>query len=395
MKNHDDKIDEMLENLSPPDAALPAAKAMLRRELLNSSHFKPKPPVRVFRKYALISVPVLGVFLLMVVLKFTQGEMSAMARLEYLESTYYKSFISDTVHYLKARFSETVKTEGHVVVEQWRYGADKVRILLKYQESQKIVGHLILKGKQAFLWLDEDSEAKILVTGKQGEDCTEKDDNTEEVTNNAYSTMVVPVENIPAGKPGIKQVVVIISKDSIDLFGFATSDPAKIFSRLKASPDLAYAGTDTLTDSRGKRRLEMFERKTSQDLRAFLVEYNEELEKDLEVLVEKLLKQRIEFHSQSGDNLNRDGTDAEIYADKGGFEIEKIDVVETTKVDKDTGMISSIIQQAYRRGKPMAKHELTFLKEQFLVYEPGIFDENRFQLKELRPGQLQGTGAAK
>lgn len=355
---------EMLEKVSPPEMILSSSKANLRRKLLNSKRFNRKPLRQVFLKYALGIAPVLGISLVVVISILMTGKMSAMERLESLESTYHSSFVSNSIHYIKALSCNSWNPDKSIILEQWRYQEDKLRIMLQNKSTGKIVGHLIAKGDQVYLRVDETSNAKINVR-KSGENklpCESK----------AYKVMMLPIENIPDRNKQKKMDSVIISEDTLDTFGFKAQDPAKIFTRLKSSPTVTYAGTEieektTKTGTHFQRRLEIFERRTSPELRAFLLEYDKNLEDDVEKVLEKL---RASNANDLGDYLKEDG-----------FKVEKIEVLETTKVDKDTGKISSITYRSYHRGQEVTKNELTFLREQFLPYDPGLFDENLFQLK--------------
>jgi len=355
---------EMLEKVSPPEMILSSSKANLRRELLNSKHFNREPLRQVFLKYALRIAPVLGIFLVVVISILLTGKMSAMERLESLESTYHSSFVRGSVHYIKALSSNSWNPDKSIILEQWRHEEDKLRIMLQNKDTGKIVGHLIAKGDQVYLRLDETSNAKISVR-KSGE-------NKSPCESKAYNVMMLPAENIPGRDIQKKMVCVIISEDTLDIFGFKAQDPAKIFTRLKSSPTVTYAGTEieertTETGTHFQRRLEIFERRTSPELRAFLLEYDKNLENDVDKVVKKL---RDSNANHLGDYLKEDS-----------FKVEKIEVLETTKVDRDTGKISLITYRSYHQGQLVTRNELTFLREQFLPYDPGIFDENLFQLE--------------
>ncbi|NIM12622.1 MAG: hypothetical protein GTO45_10955 [Candidatus Aminicenantes bacterium] len=357
---------EMLEKVSPPEMILSSSKANLRRKLLNSKHFNRKPLRRVFLKYALGIAPVLGIFLAAVISILTTGKMSAMERLEYLESTYHRSFVSGSVHYIKVLSSTAWNPDKSVILQQWRHGEDKLRIMLQNKNTGKILGHLIAKGEQFYLHLDETSNAKIRVKVNTSRE------NKLPCESKAYSMMMLPVENVPGRDKQKKMASVIISEDTLDILGFKAQDPAKIFTRLKSSPTVTYAGTEieertTGTGTPFQRRLEIFERRTSPEIRAFLLEYDKELEDNVDKVLEKLRESNA---NDLGNFLKEDG-----------FKVEKIEVVETTKVDKDTGKISLITYRSYRQGQLVARHELTFLREQFLPYDPGLFDENLFQLE--------------
>jgi hypothetical protein len=301
------------------------------------------------------------------------GKMSAMERLESLESTYHNSFVSGSVHYIKALSSNTWNPDKSLILQQWRHGEDKLRIMLQNKDTGKIVGHLIAKGEQVYIRFDETSNAKIKVNkSRKNKLPCENDTAKKPCESKAYRMMILPVENIPGRDKQKKMVNVIISKDTLDIFGFAAQDPAKIYTRLKSSPTVTYAGTEieektTATGAPFQRRLEIFERRTSPELRAFLLEYDKNLEDDVDKALEKL---RDSSAADLGNLLKEDG-----------FKVEKIEVLETTKVEKDTGKISLITYRSYRQGQLVTMHELTFLREQFLPYDPGLFDENLFQLE--------------
>ena len=355
---------EMLEKVSPPGMILSAPKANLRRELLNSKHFNRVPLRQVFLKYAWGIAPVLGIFLVVVISILMTGKMSAMERLESLESIYHSSFVSGSVHYIKVLSTYPGNPDKSVIIQQWRHEEDKLRIMLQNKNTGKVLSHLIAKGGQFYLRIDDTSQAKIKVNKSQ--------ENQSPCESNAYSMMMLPVENIPGSDNQKKMASVIISKDTLDIFGFKAQDPAKIFTRLKSSPSVNYAGAeiDERTTEIGtplQRRLEIFERRTSPEIRAFLLEYDKNLEDKVNRVLEKL---RDPNANDLGNFLKEDG-----------FKIEKIEVLETTKVDKDTGKISSITYRAYRRDQVLTRYELTFLREEFLPYDPGLFDENRYQLE--------------
>ncbi len=356
---------EMLEKVSPPEMILSSTKANLRRKLLNSKHFNRKPLRQVFLKYALGIAPVLGIFLVVVISALMTGKMSAMERLESLESTYHSSFVKSSVHYIKALSSNSWNPDKSIILQQWRHQDDKLRIMLQNKSTGKIIGHLIAKGEQVYLRLDETSNAQIRVrkSGESNLPCESK----------AYNVMMLPAENIPGRNKQKKMASVIISEDTLDIFGFQAQDPAKIFTRLKASPTVTYAGTEleektSETGTHFQRKLEIFERRTSPELRAFLLEYDKTLENNVDKVLEKL---RDPNANHPGDYLKEDG-----------FKVEKIEVLETTKVDKDTGKISSITYRSYHQGQEVTRNALTFLREQFLPYDPGLFDENLFQLEK-------------
>jgi hypothetical protein len=364
---------EMLEKVSPPEMILSSAKANLRRKLLNSKHFNRKPLRRVLLKYALGIAPALGIVLAAVISILTTGKMSALERLEYLETTYHRSFVSGSIHYIKVLSYNTWNPDKSLILQQWRYGDDKLRIMLQNRDTGKILGHLIAKGERVYLDLDETSNVKIKVN-KSRENKLPCENNTAKKSyeSKAYSMMMLPVENIPGRDKQKKMVGIIISEDTLDILGFKTQDPAKIFTRLKSSPTMTYAGSEieertSRTGTPFQRRLEIFERRTSPEIRAFLLEYDKELEDEVDNVVEKL---RDSNENDPGNLLKKDG-----------FKVEKIKVVETTKVDKDTGKISLITYRTYRQGQLLTRHELRFLREQFLPYDPGLFDENLFQLK--------------
>jgi hypothetical protein len=357
-------VKEMLEKVTPPGIILSSSKANLRRKLLNSRHFNREPLRQVFLKYALGIAPVLGIFLVVVISTLMTGKMSAMERLESLESTYHSSFVRGSVHYIKALSSNSWNPDKSIILEQWRYEEDKLRIMLQNRDTGKIIGHLIAKGDQVYLRVDETSNAQIRVrkSGENNLPCESK----------AYNVMMLPADNIPGSDKQKKMACVIISEDTLDIFGFKAQDPTKIFTRLKSSPTVTYAGTETEektseTGTHFQRKLEVFERRTSPELRAFLLEYDKKLEKDVDKVLKKLRDSKA---SHLADYLKEDG-----------FKIEKIEVLETTKVDKDTGKISSITYRSYHQGQLVTRNELTFLREQFLPYDPGLFDENLFQLE--------------
>lgn len=355
---------EMLEKVLPPEMILSSSKTNLRRKLLTGKHFNRKPLRQVFLKYAWGIAPVLGIFLVVVISILLTGKMSAMERLESLESTYNSSFVGGSVHYIEALSFNSRNPDKSLIFQQWRHGEDKLRIMLQNKDTGKIVGHLIAKGDQVYLRLDETSNAQIRVR-KSGENmlpCESK----------AYNVMMLPVENIPGRDKQKKMVSVIISEDTLDTFGFKAQAPAKIFTRLKSSPTVTYAGSEIEERTSGtgthfQRRLEIFERRTSPELRAFLMEYDKNLEDDVDKVLKKL---RDSNANHPGDSLKEDG-----------FKVEKIEVLETTKVYKDTGKISSITYRSYHQGQLVTRNELTFLREQFLPYDPGLFDENLFQLE--------------
>jgi hypothetical protein len=135
---------------------------------------------------------------------------------------------------------------------------------------------------------------------------------------------------------------------------------------------VTYAGTETEektseTGTHFQRKLEVFERRTSPELRAFLLEYDKNLEKDVDKVLNKLRDSK--------------ASRPEDYIKEDGFKVEKIEVRETTKVDKDTGKISSITYRSFHQGQLVTRNEMTFLRERFLPYDPGLFDENLFQLE--------------
>jgi hypothetical protein len=363
----------MLEKVSPPGVILSSSKANLRRKLLNSKHFNRKPLRHVFLKYALGIAPVLGVFLVVVISILMTGKMSAMERLESLESTYHSSFVKSSVHYIKALSCNSWNPDKSIILQQWRHQEDKLRIMLQNKSTGKIIGHLIAKGDQVYLRLDETSNAQIKVRKSREKKLPGENDTAEKpCESKAYNVMMLPAENIPGRDKQKKIVSVIISEDTLDIFGFKAQDPAKIFTRLKSSPTVTYAGTEieektSETGIHFQRRLEIFERRSSPELRAYLLEYDKNLEDDVEKVLEKL---RDSNANDPGDYLKEDG-----------FKLEKIEVLETTKVDKDTGKISSITYRSYHQGQEVTRNELTFLREQFLTYDPGLFDENLFQLE--------------
>jgi hypothetical protein len=367
-------VEDLLKQVSPPDVALPTSKAKLRHELLQSDHFKRKPLRQRFFKYALRLAPVMGLFLLLILFKFMPDEMSAVERIEHLETAYRSGLVSDMVHYLKVQSSEVVDEKSKIILQQWRYGKDMLRILLQYENNDNIVGHMILKGERAFLWLDKTSEAKICISRQPDKEISPGETKEKHVSR-AYSSQVIPVKNQPTDDPNKKQVCAIISRDSFDIFGLAASDPTTILTRLKNSPTVIYSGTE----KNGNRSLELFERRTSDEIRAFLIDYDKKLEKDAEAVLVTLVHQETLGSSQGYKVLAK------------GFRIETVDVREITKVDKATGMITSISYQAFRKGKMLAEHRLNFLKEQFVPYRRALFDEHLFRLEEYNLGEIPET----
>jgi hypothetical protein len=65
----------------------------------------------------------------------------------------------------------------------------------------------------------------------------------------------------------------------------------------------------------------------------------------------------------------------------GNLKLERMNVVETTKIESETGKIFRITYSLYKKDKLMDKYELTFLEDRFINYDPEIFNPNAFGLK--------------
>jgi hypothetical protein len=365
MKNRN--IHDLLDKVKPPDVTLPASKAKLRRELLTDRRFNPKPSRfrRMFLKYALRTSPVFGLLLVLIIFNLIPGEMSAEARLHDLESTYRGSFVKGNVHYIKARFESSREHDSMLLLRQWRYGKDMLRIMLQNENTLEFLSHLIIKGERIYLRNDKTSGAKINVD-RSCDERLDREKSPGQTSSHAYSVIVSPVEE--KNENGKKMVNVIISNDSFDIFGFASQAPGDIFSRLKSDPAVTYTGAETHEGV----TLDLFERKTSPEIMSFLLEYKEDLDKEISRLVENIKKQL----SQP------DGIEV-----RDGFKAEKIDVKETLKVHRHSGRIASLLRISSRRGKTIARHELMFLDEGFLPYNPALFDEIAFRLDEYEMNQ--------
>lgn len=362
------RIETLLEKMSPPDVELPEAKAQLRRKLLDLDRIKRKNPdfSRLLFKYALGGVPVLGILLVVIVFRFIPGEMSAMERLDDLESTYRNARVSGAVHYLKLQYTNNRHNEKEVVLHQWRHGTEKLRIMIQSSATGVTLGHLIMKGTRAFLWQDAASGATIAVGSQTCADNSSAVDERGEKNSSAYSTMAIPIKKLPGVVSGKKAVNLLISRDSLGIFGFTDQDPANVYLRLKSSANVIYNGTEISGDHR---ELDIFQRRNSHGIHSYLLVYDKKREERLESVIQKIHCGEIRFSPDSGQIAREDG-----------FRIEKIKVVETTRVDRQTGKITLISHRSYWREHMIAAHDLLFLNERFLEDDPTIFDEYLYRL---------------
>lgn len=369
MKNRN--VEDLLKKISPPDVILPSAKEKLRRELLTSDQFKRRPTGfwQQMLGYAVKGVPVIVIVLVFILVQIP-GKISATERLEKLEATYKGSIVENSIHYIKTRFENTWKPGEILIFEQWRYGMESLRMLLTLEKTGDILSHLIYKKNKAFLYTDKKSEAKINVDAT--EDDTPTGANGQVVKDSeAYSIICAPVKNQPGDDKNKKKLNATISHDSLDIFGFTAQEPGNIFARLKSSPSITYAGTEA-------DRLEVFERKTAPGIMSYIIEYEKGAEQELDALLQELRFGKIRFPEGSGTVFIRDKTKKN---GNHGFKIEKVEVKEITRVNKFSGKIHSISRQSFYRGQPVVTHELIFLEEFFIDYDPMVFDENVFGLE--------------
>lgn len=351
------KLEDLLKQVSPPDVSLPSSKAKLRRDLLNHPRYNPRPSWfrRMFPRMAMAGAPLLVLALVFFVLKFIPDEMSAHTRLQELETTYRGSLAADMVHYIKARFYGTHQKDSILLLlEQWRYKEEALRILLRREKTGEHISHLIVKGERIFLYNDQNSGARIKAS-RTGVKSSEPASKPGEKSQHAFSVAITPLKE----KNGKKRVNVIISRDSLDIFGFASQLPGDIFSRLQADPGVTYAGSKTDDGI----KLDIFERKSSPTIASYILEYRENLDQE----VRRLLKELEERELKPGEEPD-------------GFKVERIDVVEILRVKRHNGRIASLTRRSFREGKTIASHELNFLDEEFLPYDPAYFDEFAFGL---------------
>lgn len=355
------KVEDLLKKVSPPDVSLPSSKTKLRRDLLNHPRFNPKPSWfrRMFPRMVLAGGPLVVLVLVVFIIKMIPDEMSAHARLQDLETTYRHSLVKDRVHYTKTRFESSQEKDSKLLLEQWRYKNDALRIMLQREKTGEYISHLIVKGERIFLYNDQEAGAKIRASQSCVKTPQEQETKTTTPTKNqhAYSVSITPL----ADKNGKKRANVIISRDAFDIFGFASQAPGDIFSRLQADPDVSYAGTE----NHDGLVLEIFQRKSSPTIVSYLLEYKGDLDKEVKQLIQTMKEGEI----TSGRELD-------------GFKIQRIDVVETLKVYRHDGHIASLTRRSSENGKSIASHELQFLVDEFLTYSPALFDQFAFGLHD-------------
>ncbi len=370
-----EKSIEMLKKVNPPEIFLELSKAKLRQELLDNKHFKKKPLRKrhyIFR-YAFSTAAVIGIVMFFVLFKFLPREVSAKELINNLEAVYNSSFMADKIHYIKTLFKTKEEPFGSYLMETWKYQENMIRVMFKNETNDKIIGHVIYKENKKYKLQTgkKDFNYKIRIVKKDsgpGRICAD------EKTVKAHRIMVFPAKNSDKTAGKKKKVNILMIKDNFDIFGFCSQTPRNIFDKLKSDPYVEYIGSGI--DTNTHRKMEILERKFSPDVKSFLLEYEDDVQTEIDWFIDKLRKKEIKLCADP---------DSKIPSEKPGhnrnLKLEKIDVVETTKIDKKTGEIFQIKYSLYKKDKLIDRYELSFLEDRFINYNPEIFNPNAFGLK--------------
>jgi hypothetical protein len=370
-----EKSIEMLKKVKPPEIFLELSKAKLRQQLLDNKHFKKKPLRKrhyIFR-YAFSTAAVIGIVMAFVLFKFLPREVSAKELINNLEAVYNNSFVADKIHYIKTLFKTKGEHFGSYLMETWKYQENMIRIMFKNETNDKIIGHVMYKENKKYELQTgkKDSNYKTRIVKKDlgpGRICAD------EKTIKAYRIMVFPTKNSDKTTGKKKKVNILMIKDNFDVFGFCSQTPRNIFDKLKADPYVEYIGSEI--DINTHKKVVILERKSSPDVKSFQLEYEDDIQTEMNWFIDKLRKKEIKLRVDPDSKIPLEKSES-----NGNLKLERINVVETTKIEKETGKIFRITYSLYKKDKLMDKYELTFLEDRFVDYDPEIFNHRAFGLK--------------
>ena len=367
-----EKLIEILQKTDAPQFDTPNARAQLRRELLNSSHFRTRSIKAVLlSRGSLASAFLLGCIVLALFLPgLFSRPISAQALLANLESGYSASDISGKIHYMKTLLRSFGQHRAPIIEERWIYNDyAESRFVMTGQQHADTLGHIIVKN--GVTWLSPNSRFVVDIdTDTLAE--SKKDPAISSQTSAEQNVRILTLPFHSTENPPQEQVQALVLTQPLDIHKFTRQVPLDMIRTLKQDTLLRYDAL--IRDKQTSKKLAILKRSASIPSFSIILDSKTGTKERVDDIVHIL--------SETGFR----NIDQAFLASHPLLQAADIDIVHpqiVIKIDTEENRVYQIIQSLRSGKEEIGRLELTFLAESFIDYDPAVLDERRFGLQRV------------
>lgn len=363
-----EKLADILRKTVPPQIRLPAARAGLRRALLNSPYYRQRRTRRRVKRYLLSALATLAVLLAFLIPNLLPGEMSANELVRSLETAYARAGDSPGIHYLKTRVEVFSAQHSAMIEEKWIHNNYRqFRVLTRAADSGEILGHTIIRNDSTYRRTGDRLVYDIRL------DSAETDSGAEtaggaaaeiETVESDYDVRMYPLTPRPGSEAQAVEMQILFTRDSFNFESLSRQTPRDIISRLKQHPAVHYAGA--VHDALSGERLEVLE--IRQPSGGFVMRLPQH------AVDHQLIRRMTERLSEIADNSAEP-------LQIGSYRLYPLILAERIEVNAAGNRIHRVSRLLRRDEQIYERSAVTFLEDALLPYDPAVFDPGRFGLE--------------
>ncbi|MCB0291111.1 MAG: hypothetical protein KDH97_12715 [Calditrichaeota bacterium] len=364
-----EKLADILRKTIPPQVHLPAARAALRRELLNSPYYRQREARRRVKRYLLSALATLAVLLAFLIPNLIPREMTAGEIIHNLETAYARAGDFPGIHYLKMRV-EVVSTQLSAMIEEkWIHdNYREFRVLTRAADSGEILGHTIIRNDSTYrrpedrlvydIRLDiAETDSAVETTGDAAPEI--------ETAESDFDVRMYPLAPRPGSAPEETELQILFTRYSFNFESLSRQTPWDVIARLKQHPAVHYAGT--VRDSLSGEQREVLEIRRHAGgfmmrLRGNAVDHR---------AIRRITDRLNEIDDNSAEPLQIDS-----------YRLYPLFLIERIEVDAAENRIHRVTRLLRRDDRVYERSAIIFIDDAFLPYDPAIFDPGRFGLEE-------------
>ncbi|MCB0291792.1 MAG: hypothetical protein KDH97_16170 [Calditrichaeota bacterium] len=363
-----ERLADILRKTIPPQVRLPAARAALRRELLNSPYYRQQEARRRVKRYLLSALATLAVLLAFLIPNLLPREMSANEIIRNLETAYARAGDFPGIHYLKTRVEMTTTQLSAMIEEKWIYdNYREFRALTRAADSGEILGHTIIRNDSSYRRPDDqlvydirldiaETDSAIATAGGAAAEI--------ETIESDFDVRMYPLAPRSGSGPAEAEVQILFSRHSFNFESLSRQTPWDVIARLKQHPAIHYDGT--VRDSLSGEQLEVLE--ISRPAGGFMMRMRENAVDHR--AIRRITDRLNEIEDNSAEPLQIDA-----------YRLYPLILVERIEVDAAESRILRVTRLLNRDDRVYERSEITFLEDALLPYDPAIFDPGRFGLE--------------
>ena len=370
------EVNDLFNKSTPPDFVLPEEKARLRRELLNSSHFKTNSApgrVRTFQlRYVLGAGVALALAAVLIVMSLTPDRISARELVRDIREVYEQADIAGKVHHLRFIF-KTADREAFVE-EKWVYPVGgKVRVLHREAETGEVLGHTIVDGEHTYGLENSQFKVKYNIENS-GQPAVTRPLSERQTIRRTQSILIKPAPGQKTTSDGKRIMQAYIMTDAFSYDAFERQSPRELVSNLVASAKVDYLGSEFDELTGGK--LDVLTKRSQARSFSLKLEFPEDRLAEVGWFCERLESDDISLFMDSPELKFLD--EKEISSESAWKTVE---AVETIKVFPESRRIRQVNLSIREDGTETYRAEKTFLADEYMDYSESLFDPERYGLK--------------